>query len=102
MANNVVTIDPFKVQKAGDNVLSESKKMENALNAIKDLVNNTKSFFQSDGGDKTRQNFNSSAAKFAEFKKFTDEYGQFLQSYGKAQEKLDDEIANIGSKIPKL
>ena len=99
---NIVTIDPFRVQKAGDSVLEESRKMETALNAIKDLVNNTKSFFQSEGGDKTRSNFNASAGKFAEFKKFTDEYGQFLQSYGKAQEKLDDEIANIGSKIPKL
>ena len=99
---NISTIDPKKVQTAGNDLLEQAKRMENALNKIKDYVNNTKSFFQSEGGDKTRANFNSSAAKFTEFKKFTDEYGKFLQEYGGEMEGLTAQIADLGSKIPKL
>lgn len=102
MASVQIKIDPFKVQKAGDTIKSHAAKMFTSLNEIKSIVNNTKSYFQSEGGDATRNNFNESAAKFDEFKKFIDEYGQFLESYGGGQEKLDNKVASLGASIPKL
>ncbi len=100
MAN--IQIDPFRVQKAGETIRTHANKMLASLNEIKSIVNNSKSYFQSDGGDATRKNFNSSAAKFDEFKKFIDEYGQFLESYAGGQIKLDDKVASLGESIPKL
>lgn len=97
-----IKIDPFRVQKAGETIKTNANKMLSSLNEIKNIVNNTKSYFQSEGGDSTRKNFNESAAKFDEFKKFIDEYGQFLESYGGGQEKLDDKVASLGASIPKL
>ncbi len=102
MANNVITIDVEKVKRAGQTIIDEGNKMFNALEDIKDIINNTKKCLQSDGGDSARANFNTSAAKFDDFKKFIHEYGQFLQSYGGAHIKLDTEISDLATKIPKL
>ena len=97
-----IKIDPFRVQKAGETIKTNANKMLSSLNEIKSIVNNTKSYFQSEGGDNTRKNFNESAAKFDEFKKFIHEYGEFLQSYGAAHVKLDTEVSDLANKIPKL
>ena len=102
MANNTITIDTSKVNQAGRTIIDEGTKMYNALEDIKDIINNTKKCLQSDGGDSARANFNSSAAKFDEFKKFIHECGEFLQSYGAAHEKLDSEVSDLANKIPKL
>ena len=102
MANNVITIDVSKVNQAGTTIVEQGKKMYDALMDIKDIVNNTKKCLQSDGGDAARSNFNSSAEKFNEFKKFVQDYGTFLQSYGEAHKKLDSDVADLASKIPKL
>ena len=37
-----------------------------------------------------------------DFKKFIHEYGQFLQSYGSAHQKMDSEVSTLANKIPKL
>ena len=102
MANNVITIDPKKVNDAGKEIVEQGTKMYNALKDIQDIINGTKKCFQSDGGDGARANFNSSAAKFEDFKKFIHEYGQFLQSYGSAHKKMDSEVSSLANKIPKL
>jgi len=102
MANNVITIDPKRVNQAGRDIVDQGTKMYNALKDIQDIVNGTKKCFQSDGGDSARTNFNSSAAKFDEFKKFIHEYGQFLQNYGSAHQKMDSEVSTLAGKIPKL
>ena len=102
MANNVISIDVTKVNQAGRTIIDEGTKMFNALEDIKDIVNNTKKCLQSDGGDAARSNFNSSATKFDEFKNFIHEYGEFLQSYGAAHIKLDTEVSDLANKIPKL
>lgn len=97
-----IQIDPLKVQKAGETIKIHANKMYTSLEEIKSIVNNTKSYFQSEGGDSTRKNFNESAAKFDEFKKYVDEYGEFLESYGGGHKKLNDKIASLGAGIPKL
>lgn len=99
---NTVKIDVVKVQNAGTTLQTEAVKMKQALDSIKDIVNNTKSYFQSDGGDDTRKSFNDSAAKFEEFKKFVNEYGEFLKSYGSGHKKVDDAISTAAKKFPKL
>lgn len=102
MANNVIDIDVQKVKDAGASIKTEGDKMYNALQNIKDIVNNTKRCLQSDGGDAARSNFNTSAKKFDEFKKFIYEYGDFLQNYSGSHKKLDTEVAELAKKIPKL
>lgn len=102
MANNIIRIDPTKVNKAGRTIVEEGNKMYNALEGIKDIVNNTKKCLRSDGGDAARANFNSSAAKFDEFKNFIHDYGEFLQNYGKSHVDLDNEVSNLAKKIQKL
>lgn len=102
MGNNVITIDPKKVNDAGKEIVEQGTKMYNALKDIQDIINGTKKCFQSDGGDSARANFNSSATKFDEFKKFIHEYGQFLQSYGSAHQKMDSTVSDLARKIPKL
>ncbi len=102
MANNVITIDPKKVNDAGKEIVEQGNRMYNALKDISDIIDGTKKCFQSDGGDSARANFKSSAAKFEDFKKFIHEYGQFLQSYGSAHQKMDSEVSTLANKIPKL
>ena len=102
MANTVVTIDVEKVNQAGRKIIEEGNKMYSALEDIKDIINNTKKSLQSDGGDAARTNFNTSAQKFEEFKKFVHEYGKFLESYAAAHKKIDDVVADLATKIPKL
>lgn len=102
MDNNVITINPARVKSTGRVIEEQGTKMYNALKDIQRIVAETKKCFQSEGGDKARENFNSSAAKFDDFKKFVHEYGQFLQSYGDAHEKMDSEVSALAGKIPKL
>lgn len=102
MANNTAKIDFAKVNKAGDDIISQGNAMYNALTAIQNIINNGKKDFDSEGGDAIRKNFNDSAKKFDDFKKFVAEYGQFLQSYSDVQKDLNNEIERIGSQIPKL
>ena len=102
MANTVVTIDVEKVNQAGRKIIEEGNKMYSALEDIKDIINNTKKALQSDGGDAARTNFYTSAQKFEEFKKFVHEYGEFLESYAVAHKKIDDVVADLATKIPKL
>ncbi len=102
MANNVITIDPKKVNDAGKEIVVQGTKMYNALKDIQDIIEGTKKVFRSEGGDSARTNFKSSAVKFDQFKKFIHEYGEFLQSYGSAHQKMDSEVSSLATKIPKL
>lgn len=102
MANNVITIDPKRVNDAGKEIVNHGTKMYNALRDIQSIIDGTKKVFQSEGGDSARANFKSSAAKFDQFKKFIHEYGEFLQSYGSAHQKMDSEVSSLATKIPKL
>lgn len=102
MANTTITIDVQKVREAGTKIKDEGNKMYNALQDIKDIVNNTKKCLQSDGGDAARSNFNTSAEKFDDFQKFINDYGQFLESYEAAHKELDNKVAEIANSIPKL
>lgn len=99
---NTVKIDVVKVQNAGATLQTEAVKMKQALDSIKDIVNNTKSYFQSDGGDETRKSFNESAEKFEEFIKFVNEYGEFLKNYGSGHKQVDEAISTAAKKFPKL
>ena len=100
--SNVITIDAAKVNSAGKTIIEQGTKMYNALESIKEIVNGTSKCLQSDGGDSARKNFNTSAQKFEEYKKFVHEYGEFLQSYQAAHVKLDTEVSDLANKIPKL
>lgn len=102
MTNNIITIDPQRVKNAGREIVDQGTIMYNALKDIQDIVNSTSKCLKSDGGDEARANFNSSAAMFDEFKKFIHEYGHFLQNYGEGHQKLDNEVKDIASKIPKF
>lgn len=102
MSDNNVRIDPKKVHEAGTTILNEANTMKQALDCIKDIINNTKNYFQSEGGDEVRTKFNESAQKFEEFKKFINEYGDFLKSYSEGHDKLDQEIMDSAHKFPVL
>lgn len=102
MTNNTVKIDFAKVNAAGDDIISEGKKMFDALKNIQTIINNGKKSFDSEGGDAIRKSFNESAAKFDDFKKFISDYGKFLKEYNEAQRKLNAEIESIAKDIPVL
>jgi len=99
---NIQTIDPKKVNDAGRTVIDETTKMKKALDSITGIINGTKSYFDSEGGNAARKNFSESAAKFAEFEKFIKGYGEFLQNYGAATIKVDQAIEDLSNEIPKL
>ncbi|MBQ2963362.1 MAG: hypothetical protein IJE14_01745 [Clostridia bacterium] len=102
MANNTSTIDIKKVNAAGTEIIDEGKKMFNSLENIKNIINQGKKSFDSEGGEEIRKNFNTSAQKFEEFKRFVAKYGEFLQNYSEEQRRLNEEIAKIAQKITKL
>ncbi len=101
MSNDTVRIDPSKVNKAGQAIIADAKTMYTALDNIKNIINNTKSFFKSEGADTARNNFNASAEKFATFKSGIESYGSFLCSYGGAVSNIDDKIKEIASQFNK-
>ena len=102
MANNVVKIDFAKVNKAGDEIIAQGNNMFTSLTNIQSIINNGKKSFDSEGGEAIRKNFNTSAQKFDEFKKFVAEYAQFLQNYNDVQREANRKIQEIASQIPKL
>lgn len=102
MANDVAKIDFAKVNKAGDDIITQGNKMFTSLTNIQSIINNGKKSFDSEGGEAIRKNFNASAQKFDEFKKFVAEYGQFLQNYSDVQKRVNDEIQQVATQIPKL
>lgn len=102
MASNTSTIDFQKVNAAGGEIISEGNKMFNSLENIQSIINQGRKSFDSEGGEAIRKNFNTSAQKFEEFKKFVADYGKFLQEYSEAQKKINEEIVKIAGQIPKL
>lgn len=102
MANNTVRIDPVKVKNAANTISNQSRTMKKTLDDIKRIINDTKSYFKSDGGDEARRNFNQSAEKFDDFERFVKEYASFLESYAEKQNEVDRLVDEVGAKIPKL
>ncbi len=98
----VVEVDVKKVRDAGNEIVDNAKLMYNALTAIKDIVNGTKSYFSSEGGDKARAVFNKCSEVFDGFKTETESYGNYLVGYADGLYRLDDEIQNVISEFPSL
>lgn len=103
MANTVVTtIDPAKVSAAGDTLIENGSLMYSQLQAISDIIENTRNHFRGLGGDEVRAQFFKTAEHFERFKKFVEEYGEFLRGYSQTHQAAADEIANIIKTFPGL
>ena len=80
MGAAVTSITIEEVNKAGEDIKENAKKMYDNNKKIKSLVDGSKSYFDSKAGDEIRKKFNTSAEKFEEFRQFLDQYGEFLKN----------------------
>lgn len=95
-------LDSAKINATGTDMLNEVKKMYDALNTVKGLVDGSKSFFDSPAGDELRKKFNTSAEKFQEFQKFLNTYGEFLQAFSGNVVSFENAVKDAVDGIPAL
>lgn len=98
----VTSITLAEVNKAGEDLKANAKKMYDSLEIIKGLVNESKSYFDSPAGDEIRKKFNTSAEKFENFKQFLDSYGEFLKNVKTVIADYDARAAEAAAKIEAL
>lgn len=91
-----------QIKKAGDDVINETAKLFQCMQNVKELMDGSKSFFNSPAGDNVRKKFTASAQEFEVFRKVLNEYGQFLIDYAKTYDTLETKINEVASQIPNL
>lgn len=92
-----ITISPEEVKNAGTRIIEESASMYRDLTDIQEVINGTKRMFDSEGGDKLRQEFQETAAEFEKLKNFINAYGEFLKGYSKGHLELDQKIEELAA-----
>lgn len=97
-----VLLDFTKIDQAGQDIKKSAKTMADCLEDVRKIMKDSKRSYDSDSGDKLRQNFERVASKFNEFKTQMDAYGDFLIKEAAARQDSDNkvgqraEIASIG------
>lgn len=96
------TVNKEKVNQSGIDLIDDVTKMYNSLTTIKGYIDNSKSYFDSDAGDALRKKFNTSAAKFEEFRTFLNSYGEFLKTFSGNITSFETAVEDAASQIPDL
>lgn len=96
------TLDRAKINSTGEDMLTEVAKMYTSLNNVKNLVAQSKTYFDSDAGNELRRKFNASADKFSEFQSFLNTYGEFLKTFSGNIQKFEDAVRAAVNGIPTL
>lgn len=95
-------LDRAKINAAGEDILTDAKKMYDSLERVKTLIDGSKSYFDSEAGDALRKKFNTSAEKFEEFRSFLNTYGDFLKTFSGNVQKFEDAVKNVVDEIPNM
>jgi len=95
-------LDIQKINQAGEDVLSNVKAMYDSLGRVKNLIDGSKSYFDSPAGDDLRKKFNQSAQKFGEFQSFLNTYGEFLKTFSENYRDFEGEVQDAVREIPTL
>ena len=75
--------DTAKLREEGKDIKKYAKNMHTELKNVDAAIKNSTTCFDSQAGEDLRKNFKSSSAKFDEFKKLMDDYGQYLFNLAK-------------------
>lgn len=94
--------DTIKLRNEGKDIKKYAGNMYDDLQNVKKEMDNSTSYFDSDAGEELRRSFNTSAAKFTEFKQLMDKYGQYLIELADQKEEMDENMRAASEKIPKL
>lgn len=95
-------LDRAKINSAGEDLITDVQKMYESLGRVKNLIDGSKSYFDSDAGNSLRTKFNTSAEKFDEFKTFLNTYGEFLKTFSGNVQKFEDAVKEAVDGIPNL
>lgn len=98
----VTDVTREEVNKSGEDIIENANKMYQSLSRIKELINASKSYFDSDAGKELRKKFNDSASKFEEFKTYLTEYGEFLKNFSGNIAKFEDAVEEATRQIKGL
>lgn len=96
------TVTRELVNANGQDIISEAAKMYTSLSRISDIINSSKSDFDSEAGDNVRKDFNASAAKFQEFETYIKSYGEYLETFAGNILSFENAVKDASSKIPKF
>lgn len=96
------TLDRAKINQAGEDLLVDVQKMYQSLEKVKDLINSSSSYFDSEAGKKLRKKFNTSAEQFGEFQSYLNQYGEYLKTFSKNVELYENAVKDAVEGIPTL
>lgn len=96
------TLDRVKINKAGEDLIDKAQQMYESLGRVKNLIEGSKSYFDSEAGNSLRTKFNTSAEKFEEFKTFYNTYGEFLKTFSDNVQRYENAVKETVDGIPSL
>lgn len=94
--------DTLKLRDEGKDIKTHAGNMYKELQNVSKEMNSSTSCFDSQAGEDLRQNFKASAAKFEEFKKVMEDYGEYLIKLADQKEDMEKKLSSAGKQIPKL
>ena len=95
-------LDRTKINQAGIDIEDNVTQMYQSLERVSKLINESKSFFDSDSAQKMRSKFNASAEKFGEYKSFLMTYGEFLKNFAGNVALYNEAVIQAVDDIPDL
>lgn len=90
--SEAILLDLTKINQAGEDIKAKSKTMHLKLLEVEKIINASKNVYDSESGERFRADFRKAAAKFDEFKKEVDKYGDFLIKESANRGKADVDI----------
>ena len=101
MSGDKRKFDSVRLRAAGSDIISAAEKMYTELTNVQNEMNNSTACFDSQAGEELRNQFKASAAKFEEFKKTMDAYGEYLKDEADRQEDRENRLQSVAQSIPK-
>ena len=95
-------LDAAKIKQAGVDIEENVTQMYQSLERVKTLINESRSFFDSDSARKMRNKFNTSAEKFDEYKNFLKTYGEYLKNFSGNVVRYNEAVSEGLGDIPDL
>ncbi|KIR01539.1 hypothetical protein P261_00353 [Lachnospiraceae bacterium TWA4] len=95
-------LDIQKVRQSGEDLITNVEKIYSSLTKISELINGSKSYFDSQGGDSVRKKFSESAQNFETFKKSLISYGEWLKSFSGNVQSYNNAVQEAVEKFESL
>ena len=91
-----------KINQTGADILESADQMYNSLSRIKDLVDQSKNYFDSEAGESVRNKFTTSAEQFEKFRADLKSYGEFLKIFSDNVIKFETSVQDTVNSLPNL